>query len=117
MSIRKGFTIVELLIVVIIIGVLAAIAIPRFIDSKRRAYEATMKSDLRNMVPSAESRFADDGTYANYVVPKASSGITLTFNGTADSWHATAQHAALPGVVCSIERDPSLGAVSEPVCN
>lgn len=108
---------VELLIVIIILGILAAIAIPRFVGSKKRAYEAAMKSDLRNLVPSAESRFADDGTYANYVLPAASSGITLTFAGTANSWRATARHSALPGTECSIERDPQLGAASEPVCN
>lgn len=45
--VRKGFLMVELLIVVVIIGVLASIAIPRFKDSKRLAYLASMKSDLR----------------------------------------------------------------------
>ncbi len=117
MTQRPGFTIIELLIVIIIIAVLAAIAIPRFTDSKKRAYLAAMKSDLRNMVPSVESRFADDATYLNYVAPKGSSGITLTYTGAANSWKATASHNSLPGVVCSIERDPQLGAVSEPVCN
>ena len=47
---KKGFTLIELLIVVVIIGILAAIAIPKFANTKEKAYVASMKSDLRNLV-------------------------------------------------------------------
>src|SRR3989441_11807964 len=47
---RKGFTLIELLLVVVIIGFLAAIAIPKFDNTKAKAYIASMKSDLRNLV-------------------------------------------------------------------
>ena len=113
---RNGFTMIDLLIVIIIIGVLAAFAVPRFTDSKKRAYIAAMESDLRNIVPGAESKFSEDATYANYVPAAGSSGITITFTGARNSWEATARHSALPGVVCRIERDPAVSAVSEPVC-
>ena len=56
---RKGFTLIELLIVVVIIGVLAAIAIPKFANTKEKAYVASMKSDLRNLVTAEEAYFAD----------------------------------------------------------
>jgi prepilin-type N-terminal cleavage/methylation domain-containing protein len=60
---RKGFTLIELLIVVVIIGILAAIAIPKFANTKEKAYIASMKADLRNMVNAQESYFADWTTY------------------------------------------------------
>ena len=60
---RKGFTLIELLIVVVIIGILAAIAIPKFANTKEKAYLASMKSDLRNLVTAEEAYFSDYTTY------------------------------------------------------
>jgi prepilin-type N-terminal cleavage/methylation domain-containing protein len=70
---RKGFTLIELLIVVVIIGILAAIAIPKFANTKEKAYIASMKSDLKNLVGTQESVFADSGKYT--------SAATLTGTG------------------------------------
>lgn len=55
-----GFTLVELLAVVVILGALAAIAIPQLVGQKDKAYRAAMTSDLR-MVVMAESTLATDG--------------------------------------------------------
>src|ERR1041384_363724 len=60
---RKGFTLIELLIVVVIIGILAAIAIPKFANTKEKAYLASMKSDLRNLITAEEAYFADSVKY------------------------------------------------------
>ena len=60
---RKGFTLIELLIVVVIIGILAAIAIPKFANTKEKAYLATMKSDLRNLLTAQEAYFGDYTAY------------------------------------------------------
>ena len=64
---RKGFTLIELLIVVVIIGILAAIAIPKFANTKEKAYIASMKCDLRNMVTAEEAYFADSVKYSTNV--------------------------------------------------
>ncbi len=63
---RKGFTLIELLIVVVIIGILAAIAIPKFANTKEKAYLASMKSDLRNLITAEEAYFADSVKYAHH---------------------------------------------------
>ena len=95
-SMRKGFTLIELLIVVVIIGILAAIAIPKFANTKEKAYLASMKSDLRNLVTAQEAYFSDYTTYSddqtnlNY---KPSSGVTVDIDDFAGSgWHASATH-------------------------
>src|SRR5580765_6914791 len=64
---RKGFTLIELLIVVVIIGILAAIAVPKFANTKERAYIASMRSDLRNLVNAEEAYFADSVKYTTSV--------------------------------------------------
>ena len=75
----RGFTLVELLIVVAIIGILAAIAIPQFSVYRTRSYNATAMSDLRNVRTSEENLFADNGSY----VPAAlgTGNLLFIFNG------------------------------------
>ncbi len=116
---RKGFTLIELLIVVVIIGILAAIAIPKFAETKEKAYVTAMRSDLRNLVGSAESFFGDNDTYAGQVQPIGSSGVTIAFgNLTATGWAATATHAST-AQTCSIAVGSEVaagGVEGAPVC-
>ena len=105
----------ELLIVIIILGILAAIAAPRFESSKRKTFVTSMVADLRSIVATAESYYATSGTYVNYQAPAGSNGATLSFTGTANGWRATATHAAAPGLLCVVERGPGT-VTTEPSC-
>jgi prepilin-type N-terminal cleavage/methylation domain-containing protein len=111
---RRGFSIIELLAVMVIIGVLSTVAIVKFGDSKRRAYIAAMKSDLHNIGMIAETKFVTENTYATMTAPRGSAGVTLDFSGTATEWTASARHEALPNFVCEIRSGG--GADAEPIC-
>jgi prepilin-type N-terminal cleavage/methylation domain-containing protein len=60
---EEGFTLVEILVVLIIIAVLLAIAIPAYISQRDRANDAVAQADLRISLPSVEAYFNDHGTY------------------------------------------------------
>jgi type IV pilus assembly protein PilA len=99
----RAFTLIELLIVVVIIGILVAVLIPRFANSRDQAFVSAMKSDLRNLATAEESYFYDYATYTpstgNLTSYNPSMGVTVVINeatragwsGTATSSHATRQ--------------------------
>lgn len=89
---RRGFTLMELLIVIIVIAVLAAIALPRFINSGLRSKEASLKSDLKIYRNAVQLFLNDTGAYpANVAALAATSAPAsgLDSAGSAKSIIAT----------------------------
>ena len=123
MQSKKGFTLIELLIVVVIIGILAAIAIPKFANTKEKAYIASMKSDLRNLVTAEEAYFADSVKYTTslgtaFAVTTGVIGPTIAT--TNDGWTATVSHTTTTktcGIFVGSATAPVSGAnEGEPKC-
>ena len=72
---RKGFTLIELMIVVAIIGILAAIAIPQFNNYRRRGQDAAAQSALKNLGLAQETYFVDNGKYTKTLTDLSLSGF------------------------------------------
>lgn len=97
----SGFTIIELLVVVVIIGVLAAIAIPRFGNTKEKSVDSSARSDLRNAMTAQEAYFVEKSTYATTLSNLSlttSTGVTIAGGGSAAGYKMTSQHAASPRI-------------------
>jgi len=81
---EKGFTLIELMIVVAIIGILAAIAIPQFSNYRTKAFNSAAISDLHTARMAEEAVFADYQSYGATVATDVAAvvgGAALTANG------------------------------------
>lgn len=70
-----GFTLVELLVVMLVLGVLAAVAVPTFLGQREKAYRTTVVSDAKSLMTAEASRLIDETDYTEDVALLASDGF------------------------------------------
>ena len=95
---KKGFTLIELMVVVAILGVLVVIALPQFAKYRRNAQNAAAKACLNQIASAQENYYLLNNTYASsmvslsqYYMPEATMSARI-LSGDNNSWSAIANH-------------------------
>ena len=119
---RAGFSLVELIAVIVIISVLASIAVGRFRSMKEKTIVAAMRSDLHNLMTAQEVYFLDNGErYApevSLLLPAyhTSPGVFIVLQDvTASTWSASAT-ANGTTVSCDVSRSSGKTTDGSPEC-
>lgn len=115
---RKGFTLIEALVVLLVVGILAAITIAKFAAVKEEAYIASMKADLHNLAiyqaiyrSDNPSYFAGDGSAQGFV---ATPGVTVANTndpGPPPTWAATAIHRSTARTCVITTAGPAISVI------
>src|SRR5213080_3965321 len=105
---QAGFTLVELLVVILIIGILAAIAIPSFLNQKGKGEDAAAKSSAREASTAMETYYTDKGSYLLADIP-ALKAIEGTLPNAAATPAATTALVANGGGLAAFPDQPSGG--------
>lgn len=103
-----GFTLVELMIVVAIVGILAGIAYPSYIDSVRKGKRAEGRAAVTSLLQQQERYFTQNNTYAEFTMGNAPTALALK-DYSGDSGRATASYL-LTAQVCA-----AIGGVVPPI--
>lgn len=117
---KKGFTLIEVLIVLVVLGILSGIAIAKFTSMKEEAYVSSMKADLRNLavyqmnyqMDSQGSFFSGDGSAQGFV-PTIGVTVNAVYTpGPPPTWTATATHSKTPRTCTIITTGPAIWEIS-----
>ena len=105
MNRRRGFTFIELLAVMLLLGALSSLAVPRFREYKTRAYLGAMRSDLGNLRIAEEEHWSEHQKYATDTAAlefrsTTNVKIAITSTNLVGGYTAIATHSNVPGQQC-----------------
>jgi prepilin-type N-terminal cleavage/methylation domain-containing protein len=114
--VKKGFTLIELMIVVVIIGILAAIAIPKFGAVKDQAEESACRSNMRSIASAEAMYYGKYNTYGDIDALSGAGGMMENANvtecPTADAGYTITAGADTYSLPCP-NADPNHGSVED----
>lgn len=117
---QQGFTLIELIAVMVILGLLAGLAANRYWSVKERVFKVTLRQDLRNVATQQEVYFNQNLTYAGDVADltdfHASPSVTIRIIWSDKTgWAAVGEHASLPtGQNCGLFYGPAPAGAADP---
>jgi type IV pilus assembly protein PilA len=110
---EEGFTLIELMVVVLIIAILIAIAIPTFLGARRRAQDRQAQSNIRNGLTAAKTYYSDKQVFSGTTSDYATIETSLTFTTTPTTADAGSREVGVSLSVASNTDAICLGAKSK----
>ncbi len=108
---QNGFSLIELLVVISIIGILASIAVSSYANNKKNALDSRAAADLRNAATAEDAYFADHQSYKSCASAatcettltgfKVSNGVLLALTATTSGFTGSSTHPAGSGRIYS----------------
>lgn len=113
---ESGFTLMEIMVSILIVGILSAIIIPFFLRQREEAVLASMKSDLRNAAEDVGSKFDKDGTYVDDLPAEVKTSESVSLSYDASEGTAYCLRATSPSTKTELYFNSKTGTIGEDKC-
>jgi len=112
----RGFTMIELLVVVVIIGVLVAIAVPVYLNYRKGAANKSAASDVRGAITAVEQFYTDNGNQYPADLTTTTEGQALVFPGVGTPAGPSQTVNVSPGNILRFDNRTAAGVTAYRIC-